>query len=410
MVKIAYRLLLIIAWPLLLLYTIAAGIRHRSLRYILQRFALRLPTLYQQPLWIHCVSVGELNTALLLVDRWLNKYPDDYILITTSTISSARVYKAKARARSKHCYLPLDYAWMVKRFLTQLQPRGALIVETEVWYNLFRGCGQYRIPTAMINARLAKRVVQTSAWLRGYYQQSLKVPKAIYTKSARDRDNYLKVGAPAWKTKTVGNLKYAVQFDEHLPRLIKPPYILAASTHADEELQVARAWQQIDRGNFVLVIAPRHPKRARKILHKLSAERIQANYYHPNTTAEDGAIILYNHIGQLPQLIKHASLVFLGGSLVDKGGHNLLEAAVLGTPQCTGSYLSNVAEEAQALNAAGGLIIVQHARDLASLFAQVIKQPNCYQKNAIAAQDYLRQHADIAERYITELEALHMQP
>ena len=410
MVVIVYRLLLWAVLPLLFLYTVTVGIRDGSLRYILQRLGLRLPELSGRPLWIHCVSVGELNTALLLLEQWTAKYPEDQILVTTSTVSSAAVFKSKAAACMKHCYLPLDYTFLVQRFLKKLNPRAAIIMETEVWFNLFHGCAELHIPTVIVNARLSQGGVATNVWLRRYYEQSLALPKAIYAKSERDREAYLQVGALPWKIKTVGNLEYAAKFGEQPPDLINKPYILAASTHDDEELQIAKAWQQIDKKNFVLVIAPRHPRRAKKILRVLKSNHIRVGYYRADATAADGDIVLYNRIGQLPQLIKHARLVFLGGSLIDKGGHNILEAALLGTPQVTGFYLDNVAEEAQALNEAGGLIVVDNAQALEAIFARVIGQPDYYKKNAEAAKNYLDRHADIAQRYITELEKLNFQP
>ena len=409
MVAIVYKLLLWAAFPLLLLYTIIVGIKYRSFRYILQRFGMQLPALSARPLWIHCASVGELNTALLLLEQWINKYPKDHILVTTTTISSARVFKSKAKPCMRHCYLPLDYAGLVRHFLKTFRPRAAVIMETEVWFNLFHGCAELHIPTVIINARLSKRTLDANAWVRRYYKQSLTLLKAIYAKSERDQKTYLQAGVLPWKIKTVGNLKYAASFDEPLPDLINKPYILAASTHDDEELQIVKVWQQIERRNFVLVIAPRHPQRAKKIMHTLHSKQVCINYYHPDAATRDGDVILYNRIGQLPQLIKHARLVFLGGSLVNKGGHNLLEAAMLGTPQVTGFYLDNITEEAQALNEVGGLIIIDNAQTLADIFEHVIKQPDYYQKNAEAAKNYLDQYADIAQCYIAELESLNFQ-
>ena len=410
MIAVVYRLLLWAVFPLLLFYTVIVGIRYRSFRYILQRFGMCLPAIRERPLWIHCASVGELNTALLFLEQWAAKYPEDRILVTTNTISSARVFESKARHRMQHCYLPLDYTFLVKHFLNTLRPRAALIMETEVWFNLFHGCARLHIPTVIINARLSKRTANANVWVRRYYEQSLMALKAIYAKSERDRDTYIQVGAPPWKIKTLGNLKYAAKFEEQLPDLINRPYILAASTHDDEELQIARIWQQIEKRNCVLVIAPRHPERAEKILNALQRNHTQADYYRPDMTVNDGDVIIYNRIGQLPQLIKHARLVFLGGSLVNKGGHNILEAAMLGTPQVTGFYLDNIIEEAQALNEMGGLIIIDDAKALADIFANVVKQPNYYQKNAEAAKDYLSRYADIVQRYIAELEALDFQP
>lgn len=410
MLIVIYRLLLWFSFPLLLIYTLTSSLTHRCPSYLLQRLGFALPILDKQPLWIHCASVGELNVALLLISAWHRRYPQDLILITSTTISSKRVFESQQHLNVHHCYLPLDYVSFSKRFLKCIRPRATVIVETEIWLNLFKNCAEHNVPIAIVNARVSQRTSKQKGWLRAYYEQSLAHTRIILAKSERDYAAYLALGALPWKTKTIGNLKYAIKVDNHLPNLINQPYLLAASTHDDEELQIARAWQAVKKNSFVLVIAPRHPQRTKKILRSLKKNKLRACCYLENGYEKDTNIIIFNRIGQLKSLMKHARLVFLGGSLVAKGGHNLLEAAALGTPQATGHYLDNVVEEAQALNNAGALIIIDNAASLIPLFKKVVTEPNSYAQNAKAAQDYLSLHADVAERYVEELERLGFQP
>lgn len=406
MLVATYRFLLWLSFPLLFIYTSILSLAYRCPSYLLQRLGFALPVLDKPPLWIHCASVGELNTALLFVAAWQRRYPQERILISSTTISAKRVFESNTLRNAQHCYLPLDYASFSRRFLRCVQPRAAVIMETEIWFNLFKNCTRHKVPIAIINARLSQKTLKRSRWVRAYYEHSLAQVQRILAKSQRDYSAYIELGALPWKIKMVGNLKYALKIDADLPKLINKPYLLAASTHEDEELQIAQIWQKTKKNGFVLVIAPRHPRRTKKILRTLTKNKLRASCYPSGGIAEDGDIIVFNRIGQLHALIKHAHLVFLGGSLVAKGGHNLLEAARLGTPQVTGHYLENVLEEAQALNHAGALMIVEHAASLIPLFEKAISGTSDYAQNVKAAQDYLDLHADIAERYADELEQL----
>ena len=409
MLPLLYRNLLRLLFPALLLHAALLALRDRCSRYLPQRLGLRLPRSQRPPVWIHCASVGELNTALALAEAWRRAHPGDDVLLTSATITARRLFLQKTPAGMRHCYLPLDYPSLVRRFLQKTRPRCALIMEAEIWLNLFGECAARGVPVIIVNGRLSDKTLRPARYVKDYYRQSLAHVRAVLAKSARDRDNFVALGAAPEKTETCGNLKYAVRLSprepahEHGP--IGRPYCLAASTHAGEELPVAEAWRAADTGDTPLVIAPRHPQRCGAIARQL--RRAGFAVAHGDERAPSGdraAIRLFCAIGQLPALMRHAQFVFLGGSLVRKGGHNLLEAAQLGTPQATGAHLEQVAEEARALREAGGLLVVNDASELSAIFTQAGR--GAYREMAAAAAAFVREQGDVAARYVERLQAL----
>ncbi len=411
MLPFLYCNLLRLLFPAVLLHTATLAARDRCARYLPQRLGLCLPASRRPPVWIHCASVGELNTALALAEAWRAARPDDDVLLTSTTTTARRLFLQKAPAGMRHCYLPLDYPSLARRFLRKTRPRCALIMEAEIWLNLFGECATRGVPVIIVNGRLSDKTLRPARYVRDYYRQSLAHVHRVLAKSARDRDNFVVLGAPPEKTETCGNLKYAVGLAARAPAnerpLIGRPYCLAASTHAGEEIAVADAWRAADVGDAALVIAPRHPQRCAAIARQLrrAGFAVARGGEDARGTNEEGAAIrLFCGIGRLPVLIRHAQFVFLGGSLVAKGGHNLLEAARLGTPQATGSHLEQVAEEARALREAGGLLVVNDASELGPIFARAVR--GGYREMAANAAALMREQSDVATRYVQRLQAL----
>ena len=414
MLPLLYRTLLRLLFPAILLHTAMLAARDRCRRYLPQRLGLCLPASPRPPVWIHCASVGELNTALALAEAWRGARPDDDVVLTSATITARRLFVQKAPAGMRHCYLPLDYPSLARRFLRRIRPRCALIMEAEIWLNLFAECAARDVPVIIVNGRLSARTLRPARYVKAYYRRSLAHVRAVLAKSARDYDNFVALGAPPEKTEHCGNLKYAarparpaVRASARARPLIQHRYCLAASTHAGEETAVARAWRAADVGDAVLVIAPRHPQRCGAIARRLrragfTVARIVEDA--PGRNEDRGAIRLFCGIGRLPVLIRHAQFVFLGGSLVAKGGHNLLEAARLGTPQATGPHLEQVAEEARALREAGGLLVIHDASELSAIFARAVG--GGYREMAANAAALMRAQSDVAARYVKRLQAL----
>lgn len=439
MTRLLYRSLLRIAFPAVLLHAAALAVRERSARYLMQRFGLRLPAPAAAPLWIHCASVGELNTALALAAAWRKARPGDNILLTSATVSAHRLFRRKAVANMRHCYLPLDYPLLCRRFLKTIRPRCALMMEAEIWLNLFGECDARGVPVIIVNGRLSARTMQPARRFGGYYRQSLSHVRAVLARSQQDRERFVALGMAPAAVETAGNLKYSADLPAQTPDCIGRPYCLAASTHDGEETLIARAWRRADTGGLPLVIAPRHPQRCAAVARQLRRAGFDVAVHgggandssngdgrggssgnNGNGGGNDGGanngdssggsgansaeVILFCEVGRLPALIRHAKFVFLGGSLVEKGGHNLLEAARLGTPQATGPHLENFAQEARALQQAGGLLITNNEDELAAFFTRAAAG-DC-RKEADNAAAFMREHDDVAAHYVERLQSL----
>ncbi len=402
----AYRLLLWVIFPVITVYTATVAWRYRCVRYFLQRFAYfhRSRRSASRPLWFHCASVGETNTALPLIHAWLEHHPNDSIIITSNTPTASRLIKKQAVDNIRHCYLPLDYPSGCRRFLTALRPRCALIMETELWFNLFNECRKMEIPIFLLNARLSEKTLTHRHWLTSYYRKSLSGVAHIYTRTQTDAGAYRALGADPKKISIIGNLKYAAKYPQRQKPLLTCDYILAASTHGDEELQIAEAWRKA-RMPQLLVIVPRHPERGKMILRRLrKAKHIGLQLRSgPVNLHKDTKIYIVNTIGELPQWIAYAKLVFTGGSLVKVGGHNVLEPATLGVPQITGQFTQNFSAEVQALKENDGIEIVADQIALTQALKNYCSGPQRYRTMADNAIRHLRERRDILKRYLAVL-------
>ena len=246
----------------LIIFTFGQALRRGGLRYALQRLGLTIPSFTQRPLWLHAASVGEVIAALPLMERLRSRYPDATLVISTTTATGAAVAAARLPADFAHVYLPIDWRGAVTRFLRAMQPRCALIMETELWPNLYHRCNATGIPLLLINGRLSARTLHAGAWMRHVYSATLAQVDAVLARSETDRAAFIELGTPPSRVIVIGNIKFsaATHGAEFTPTKIDRPYVLAASTHDDEEIQLAHLWQNLARKDHLLVIAPRHPR------------------------------------------------------------------------------------------------------------------------------------------------------
>lgn len=387
----------------LAVFTAGQALQRGGMRHVLQRLGWTYPELTQRPVWLHAASVGEVIAALPLIERLQAYCPEKTILITTATSTGAAIAAARLPVGVVHAYLPIDWPGAVRRFLRSTQPCCALIMETELWPNLYRGCHIANIPLVLINGRLSARTLRAGAWMRGMYAATLAHVEAILARSETDRAAFVELGAPAQRVTVVGNIKFSARTGGHpvAPLHIERPYLLAASTHHDEELQLARLWRDMAHGGHLLVIAPRHPQRTKNILQQLAGERINvAVRSRGEAITAQTDVYLADTLGELPTLIGGADIVFMGGSLVPVGGHNILEPASAGKPIVFGPYMRNFAEEAHALLHAGGALQVRETAELGEHIARLLADPQQRMELGQRAQSLLREYSDIADRYL----------
>jgi 3-deoxy-D-manno-octulosonic-acid transferase len=404
-----YRAVLWLTAPLLLGYTAWRAARDGGMVYLRERLGLDAPAL-REPLWIHCASVGEVNAILPLLLALGRRHPKTPLLVTTNTTTGRDALLRPAGIEVTHHFLPLDFTHCVKRFMQSVRPRCAIMVETELWPNLYEHCASANIPLIMVNARLSARTLNAPAPIRGAYHHVLTRVAAILARSDADAEKFKRLGALPARVETLGNIKFArphTHEPQAPPDLIGRPYWLAASTHDDEELRLARVWRRLRGNGEVLVIAPRHPERRVAILRQLRSLGTNIAVRSRGDSVDSTTrVYLVDTLGELTALMAHARLVFMGGSLVPVGGHNLLEPARLGRPVLVGPHMHNFEFETRSLLAAEAIMMARDDRELAFALERLLTDKELRDALGRRAAAFMEARADIAQVYLERLEAL----
>ncbi len=405
-----YKLLTFLLGPAVLVYTIYRSIRDGGWRYFSQRLGFNYPVLSTAPILIHCASVGEVNAARPLVVELCKRYQDKYIVISTNTPTAAQLVSKMPLQNVSHVYLPCDYAVAVNTFLNRITPACVLILETEIWPTLFFLTAKKNIPIAIINGRLSDKTVQASKLIRNEYQRSLKNLTLLLTRSDDDRLKFLKIGANKESTHTVGNLKYAIKIssDTKLPgTTIKRPFLLAVSTHDDEEMQLARHLQLLKQRNYLLVIAPRYPDRGRRLRRQFRRENlVVAMRSSQDLIDNDTDIYIVDTLGELDMFFNEAALVFVGGSLIQRGGHNILEPANFGRCVVVGPNMDNFALETKELLKANGILQISDHHELGVKLVRLLNDEHRREQYGLNARKFIRAKAGVLGHYLKYLRPL----
>ena len=350
--------------------------------------------------WIHCASVGEVAAAVPLL-RELDAHGIGPLLVSTATPTGQHRARAQAPAGATVVYLPVDRPGPVRRFLAGTRPRVALILETELWPHLFGALEDRAIPIVLVNGRLSPRTLEAPDWWRQTAAWCLQRVTRVLARSETDADRFRQLGVEPDRLEVVGNLKFAAPGGAPIAAIAPgSPFVLAASTHDDEELQLARAWANAGSSGHLLVIAPRHPERGADIASALSAEGFDVRRRSQGEPAgPPGSIYLADTLGELTGLIAGADVVIMGGSLIPRGGQNVLEPARAGRAIVTGPHMYNFADETERLEAAGALLRRADATEVIAGAAGLLNTPNEARRMGEAARALMEREADMAERY-----------
>ena len=325
-----------------------------------------------QTVWVHAVSVGEVNAAAPLVEVLLEQRPDLRLLVTTITPTGSARVRALWGGRVEHVYLPYDLPGAVRRFLAHFRPRLGLIVETELWPNLLFGCRDQGIPVHIVNARLSARSLRGYRLLRPLVGRALRTLRAVAAQSRADGERFVRLGARRDAVVVTGNLKYDIAIDPRWQaslelfraRAGRRPAWIAASTHAEEEAAVIAIHRRLRARwpDLLLLWAPRHPERFKGVTQQaVDAGWRVATRRLTHWPDADDAVFVIDTLGELMDFYACAEVAFVGGSLQDIGGHNLLEPAAVGTAVVSGPHLHNFSDIARQLRAAGALRIGEDA-------------------------------------------------
>lgn len=402
--RLIYRTLLWLLWLPLFIYTAWQAFRARELRYLRNRFGLFERGGNLRPIWFHAASVGEVNALLPLIETIRQHHPSVPLLVTTTTLTGAATVRKKLPADVRQVWLPLDYPAAVRRFFNAYVPRCGVIMETELWPNLYTHCRVRTIPLLLVNGRLSARTLRAPQWLRNLYGYTLRQVTAILARADSDRLGFIALGADATRCSVVGNIKFAAAPSaETVTSLdLGRRYILAASTRDDEERLIVDAWDKSGIEDCLLVIAPRHPQRLGEILKDVGNRKVAVRSRKEAVTTET-AIYIADTFGELPSLMLGAELVYMGGSLVPKGGQNLLEPAALGKAIVFGPYMENFSSEAGILLSEEGAVQVSNSDSLAVALHSLLGDAALRARLGTNARAAVEARRDMAERYYQAL-------
>lgn len=384
-------------------YTVARALRDGGGAYARGRLGLA-PRTPPGALWVHCASVGEVGAALPFVQT----LADDGVgplLLSTATPTGHRVATRRAPDGVAVVYLPLDRPGPVRRFLARTRPRAAVIVETELWPWLYAGLAESGVPIVIVNGRLTARTLDGPRWWRAAAAFCLERVTAVLARSETDAAHFRALGASAERVRVVGNLKFAAPAATAAPIALGQPFVLAASTHDDEELRLARAWREAGRGDgHLLVIAPRHPGRGESLARALAAAGLAVcRRSEGETPVAATDVYLADTLGELPALMAAAEVVVMGGSLIARGGQNVLEPARAGRPIVTGPHMDNFRDETALLEEAGALQRRADAAGVIEAVGALLDDPARRAAMGERAQAALAAEADVAGRYRSAL-------
>lgn len=382
-----------------------------------QRFGLGYPKL-ERCIWVHAVSVGEVQAALSMIRALRKRFPGRQLLVTTVTPTGTARVNAEFGDSVQHCYIPFEFPGAVNSFFNAVNPDAALIMETEIWPNLYRGCGVRKVPLILVSARISPRSIRGYRRLLPLIRETLSHGIIIAAQSQSDADRFLSLGASPARTRVTGNIK----FDMELPPEIRQQGAalraeiigdrsvwIAASTHEGEEQKVLAAHRTLRERfpDLLLILVPRHPERfaeVREVIEKSGFDvvsRTEGLACSPTT-----AVLLVDTMGEVPLFYAASDVAFVGGSLVPIGGHNLLEPAAQGLPVITGPHVFNAQDIADMFVETEACRIVSDERELAATIAELLANPETAAKLGENALNLVEQNRGALARLLVLLEPL----
>lgn len=381
-----YTFLLYLATPFIFLRLLWRSRRLRDYRLRLSERLGFYPIKLEKSLWVHAVSVGEVIAAIPLIQALKNQYPDLPLLVTTMTPTGAQRVKAAFGDKVIHAYLPYDLPGALNRFFAAMHPVACVIIETEMWPNMLAACKRRGIPVCLTNARLSEKSARGYARVGAITREMLQNVTHISACGQADADRFTSLGAIRERMAVTGNMKFDVVIPEGLleksaalrAEIGSDRFVwIAASTHEGEEDMVLEAHKKLLEKNpsALLILVPRHPDRFNQIA-ELSAKHCKTQRRSAREDIHaDTQVYLGDTMGEMLLMYGAADVAFVAGSLIPRGGHNILEPAVLAKPILSGPHVFNFAEICAKFSEANALQTVTDADSLAVCLIHLMKNP-----------------------------------
>ncbi|HZH43850.1 MAG TPA: lipid IV(A) 3-deoxy-D-manno-octulosonic acid transferase [Lysobacter sp.] len=410
-----YSVTLYLLAPVTLYHLVWRGFRQPAyLRRWPERYGLYREPAPPRLVWVHAVSVGEVNAAAPLINALRRERPDLPLLVTTITPTGSERVHALWGDAVAHVYLPYDLPGAVRRFLEHFRPCIGIVLETELWPNLLFGCRDADVPLYVVNARLSARSLRGYRVLAPLVGRALRTLRAVAAQSAADAQRFVRLGAAGAQVIETGNLKFDLDVPGDLAAFAADcrrhcgarAVWIAASTHPDEEAAVLALHRRLRERcpQLLLLWAPRHPERFRA-----AAEAARAAGFAVGTRSRErwpgagDAVFVIDTLGELMRFYACADVAFVGGSLQPIGGHNLLEPAAAGTPVVSGPHLHNFAEIAARMREAQALRVGRDADAVGAHLAALLQDETARAAMARAGRELVQSGRGALERTLALL-------
>lgn len=413
-----YSLILILALPLIYGYLWWHGRKNPAYR---QRWSERgtwqkVPQNARGSWVFHCVSVGELMAAKPLIDLALSLNPRQPITVTCTTPTGSELVQKWYGDRIYHCYLPFDTPFAVRRFLSRLQPRAVVVLETELWPNLVAQCYQHYIPVVLANARMSDRSARGYHKARALMRPTWRALSLVLAQNEASQAHFIALGCAPEKVAVAGNIKFDVQVNAAVKQqahqlkndLAGRQVITLGSSHEGEEAIALDAFENLlkVRPDTLLVIVPRHQERFDEVAAMINARGLQMQRRSAAEVIDikpATQVFLADSMGEMLLWFGASTVATIGGSLIERGGHNPLEAMAFGLPIVSGRHVFNFAEVYQQLDARQAVRWVQDSQSLHDTWLGLLVETATAERIGAQAQQLFARHRGATQR---SLEAL----
>ncbi|HEV8310970.1 MAG TPA: 3-deoxy-D-manno-octulosonic acid transferase [Methylomirabilota bacterium] len=366
--------------------------------------------------WVHAVSVGEVMAAVPLVHALRQRWPESEVVLSTVTATGASVARTRLTETAAAFVFPVDLALATRRAVQRVRPRCFIGLETEIWPNLLRTLRAAGVPAVLANGRISDRSLRRYGWAGGLFRRVLDDIQLFAMQSEEDARRIISLGAQPERVVVTGNLKMEMPAGEggadelwrRLLHLGPVPVWVAGSTHRGEEGPILDAYVALRArvGSLCLILAPRHPERVDEVEALARARGLAPTRRSRIEPGAPSELILLDTVGELAQLYAVADVIFVGGSLVPAGGHNVIEPALHAKPIVFGPHMANFRDAAQTLLRARGAIQVRDAGELPGALGALLADAAARRELGEAAWRAVRAHQGACERTIEALEAV----
>jgi len=411
-----YSLLGYMLLPVMLLRLLIKSIKNYQYR---QRVGERFGFIVNAPvpiIWVHCVSVGEFRAATVLIDELINDYPDHRLLVTTTTPTGSAAVIEHYQQRVLHFYFPFDIPFIVNRYIKKINPSICILLETEIWPNLIRSLNKKHIPVILVNARLSQRsLIKYKRFANKLSKQTLNQLTLIATQNHNSSNRFTELGALPGKVVTAGNIKFDQKLtpNKGISKQIrafsfKRSVIVFASTHKGEESLIIKSYLKFkdSLAGTLLVVIPRHPERfddVYKLAKKNKLSIVKRSSNEPNAEAE---MMIGDSMGEMMSYFDVCDIAYIGGSLNNTGGHNMLEPAILSKPIIFGPNVFNFAEISSTLISSKGAIQIKNADELFEVIIRLTENKNERQELGHNAYKFFSQQQGATKRISQQIKTL----